>query len=111
MTVEKQHTLKQAASVTSASILKKLVSSPASGTVDTGVSFVRTDLTIPSPYCGVQLDHGPTRAHTLMEKTGASVTTTIQASDGRLWPSLKKIDNCYVWKCLAAEPWLEAMAH
>lgn len=102
MTIEKQHTLKQAASCDGIGLhsgkLVEMTLRPAP--VDTGIVFVRTDLEgHPQVHAVASNITATTRATTLTEN-GASVTT-IEHLMAAL--AILKIDNCYV-EMSAAEP-------
>lgn len=102
MTIEKQHTLKQAASCDGIGLhsgkLVEMTLRPAP--VDTGIVFVRTDLEgHPQVHAVASNITAITRATTLTEN-GASVTT-IEHLMAAL--AILKIDNCYV-EMSAAEP-------
>ena len=102
MTIEKQHTLKQAASCGGIGLhsgkLVEMTLRPAP--VDTGIVFVRTDLEgHPQVHAVASNITATTRATTLTEN-GASVTT-IEHLMAAL--AILKIDNCYV-EMSAAEP-------
>lgn len=102
MTIEKQHTLKQAASCDGIGLhsgkLVEMTLRPAP--VDTGIVFVRTDLEDhPQVHAVASNITATTRATTLTEN-GASVTT-IEHLMAAL--AILKIDNCYV-EMSAAEP-------
>ena len=102
MTIEKQHTLKQAASCDGIGLhsgkLVEMTLRPAP--VDTGIVFVRTDLEgHPQVHAVASNITATTRATTLTEN-GASVTT-IEHLMAAL--AILKIDNCYV-EMSAAQP-------
>lgn len=102
MTIEKQHTLKQAATCDGIGLhsgkLVEMTLRPAP--VDTGIVFVRTDLEgHPQVHAVASNITATTRATTLTEN-GASVTT-IEHLMAAL--AILKIDNCYV-EMSAAEP-------
>lgn len=102
MTIEKQHTLKQAASCDGIGLhsgkLVEMTLRPAP--VDTGIVFVRTDLEgHPQVHAVASNITATTRATTLTEN-GASVTT-IEHLMAAL--AILKIDNCYV-EMSATEP-------
>lgn len=102
MTIEKQHTLKRAASCDGIGLhsgkLVEMTLRPAP--VDTGIVFVRTDLEgHPQVHAVASNITATTRATTLTEN-GASVTT-IEHLMAAL--AILKIDNCYV-EMSAAEP-------
>ena len=102
MTIEKQHTLKQAASCDGIGLhsgkLVEMTLRPAP--VDTGIVFIRTDMEGRPQVRAVASNITATTRATTLTENGASVTT-IEHLMAAL--AILKIDNCYV-EMSSAEP-------
>lgn len=102
MTIEKQHTLKQAASCDGIGLhsgkLVEMTLRPAP--VDTGIVFIRTDMEGQPQVRAVASNITATTRATTLTENGASVTT-IEHLMAAL--AILKIDNCYV-EMSSAEP-------